>query len=246
MNGRGHSRRIGRASLTTLALALAVLCWPGAAEAARISLNGTSGLLMTPTADLATDREIVAGVSFIEKKWAVEMRGEHDNIAYFATLGYLPRVEVSMRLTVMSGAPFSQEDPDRSVKDRMLSVKALILREDGMLPSVAVGGEDLTGTKRFNSLFAVAAKHLDLGRAGELGLHLGAGADWMDAKNHPLAGVFGGLTKSLWEGGEFLAEYDTDKVNVGLGIEPFPFVRLLVSALNVESFAGMVHFQFTL
>ena len=245
MKARHHRRPVWRALSTAIALALAAHCLPGPA-AARISLNGTSGLLMTPTADLVHDTNLVAGVSFIDKKWAVEMREEHDNVAYFATLGFLPRLEVSMRLTVMSGAPFSADNPDRSIKDRMLSVKALVLREDGNLPSLAVGGEDLTGTKRFNTLFAVMGKRLDLGPGGEIGLHLGAGADWMDAKNHPLAGVFGGVTRRLWEGGEFLAEYDTEKVNVGLGVEPLPYVRVLVSALNVESFAGSVHLQLRL
>ncbi len=242
--GRGL---LGRTAPPALAVAAAFLFWcEGEALASRVSLNGTSGLLMTPTAELAEDGEIIAGVSFVDERWAVERRNQSDNIAYFATLGFLPRLEVSMRLTVMPGAQFSLENPDRSVKDRMFSVKALLLREGGHWPSVAVGGEDLTGTKRYNALFAVIAKHLRLGMAGDFGFHLGAGADWMDAKNHPLDGVFGGLTKPLWQGGEFLAEYDTDKVNLGLGIQPVRYVRLLVSALNVESFAGAVHIQFGL
>jgi hypothetical protein len=154
------------------------------------------------------------------------------------TLGYLPRLEVSMRLTVFPGTSYSLEEPNRSVKDRMLSVKVLALRESGLRPALALGSEDLTGTKRFNTLFAVASKGLSLGRAGPIRLHLGAGTDWIEAKNHHLDGVFGGIAKSLWKGGELLAEYDTNKVNVGLRVEPVRYVTLLVSLLNAESFAG--------
>jgi hypothetical protein len=63
----------------------------------------------------------------------------------------------------------------------------------------------------------------------------------MDAKNHPLDGAFGGLAKALWNGGELLAEYDTDKVNLSARVEPVPYVSLLISMLNAESLAGAVH-----
>jgi hypothetical protein len=238
-----HRARFPRARLLLSAVCLAALpLWCGAALADWVSLNGTSGLLLTPTADLVEDRRLAAGVSFVDKKWAVEERGAHDNLAYFATLGFLPRVEVSMRLTVLPGAPFSVESPGRSVKDRMFSVKALLLRESGVWPSVAVGGEDITGTKRYNTLFAVLSRRIDPGIA-EFRVHLGAGAGWIEAKNHPLDGVFGGVAMRLWEGGELLGEYDTNKVNVGFAVEPLPYVRVLVAAINAESFAGALNFQ---
>jgi hypothetical protein len=238
-----HRARASRPRLLLTAVCLAVLpAWCGVAPADWISLNGTSGLLMTPTADLVEDRRLAAGVSFVDKKWAVEERGAHDNLAYFATLGFLPRVEVSMRLTVLPGSKFSVANPDRSVKDRMFSVKALLLRERGPWPSVAVGGEDITGTKRYNTLFAVLSRRLDPG-IGEFRVHLGAGAGWIEAKNHPLDGVFGGVAMRLWKGGDLIGEYDTNKVNVGFALEPLPYVRVLVAAINAESFAGGINFQ---
>jgi hypothetical protein len=233
---------IRKAVWVATAALIASLCSPGgSACGAQLSLNGTSGMLMTPTADIAADRTLAAGVSFVDKKWAVDYRGLFDNVAYFATLGYLPRLEISMRVTVFLESSFSLEDPDRLIKDRMLSLKVLAFKESGQWPALALGSEDLTGTKRFNTLFAVASKGLSLGRAGPIRLHLGYGSDRIEAKNHPLDGVFGGLAKALWKGGELLAEYDTDKVNVGLRVEPVPYVSLLVSALNAESFAGTVH-----
>ena len=241
--------RNGVKKVVSVAMAAVVvsLCSPGgSACATQLSLNGTSGILMTPTADIAADRALAAGVSFVDKKWAVDYRDIFDNVAYFATVGYLPRLEVSMRVTVFPRSSFSVEDPERSEKDRMFSLKVLALKERCHWPALALGSEDLTGTKRFNTLFAVASKGLSLGRAGTIRLHLGYGSDRIEAKNHPLDGVFGGLAKALWKGGELLAEYDTDKVNVGLRVEPVPYVSLLVSALNVESFAGMVHVNFQL
>jgi hypothetical protein len=238
---------VKRIMSVAMAAVIAGLCSPGgSACATRLSLNGTSGILMTPTADIAADGALAAGASFVDKKWAVDYRDKYDNVAYFVTLGYLPRLEMSMRVTVFPGSSFSLEDPDRSEKDRMFSLKVLALKERGHWPALALGSEDLTGTKRFNTLFAVASKGLSLGRAGPLRLHLGYGSDQMDAKNHPLVGVFGGLAKALWKGGELLAEYDTDKVNVGLRVEPVPYVSLLVSALNFESFAGVVNVNFQL
>jgi hypothetical protein len=224
------------------AATLVCLCSPGGiAGAAQLSLSGTSGMLMTPTADIAADRSFTAGMLFVDKKEAVEYRDSFDNLAYFVTLGYLPRIEISMRLTVFLESSFSLEEPDRLIKDRMFSVKIQAFEENGHWPALALGSEDLTGTKRFHTLFAVASKGLSLGRAGPMRLHLGAGTDWIDAENYPLKGVFGGLAKALWKGGELLAEYDTDKVNIGLRVEPVSSVTLLVSALNAESFAGAVH-----
>jgi hypothetical protein len=86
---------IRKAVWVATAALIASLCSPGgSACGAQLSLNGTSGMLMTPTADIAADRTLAAGVSFVDKKWAVDYRGLFDNVAYFATLGYLPRLEI--------------------------------------------------------------------------------------------------------------------------------------------------------
>jgi hypothetical protein len=215
-----------------------------AAEMTSLSVNGTSGLLMTPTADIVSDGILVAGASFVDKKWAVGRRGLNDNLSYFVTLGYLPRIELSVRLTVFSGSTFVL--PGRSVVDRVLSVKALLVREGELWPAVAVGGEDIVGTKRFHTLFGVLSKDLNLGVLGSFKIHAGAGTDWIDAPNHPLDGVFGGATKRFWKRAEVLFEYDTDKVNAGFGFEPLSFARILLSAVNLESFAGALHVQYAL
>lgn len=230
-----------------MALVLVLLCglW-GSVRAQSLSMSGTSGMLMTPTPRLIEDRELVVGASFVDKKWAVNNRGKYDNLAYFVTLGYLPRLEVSLRLTVLPGSRFVPGAAERSIKDRMVSVKALFIREKGPRPSLALGSEDLTGTRRYHTLFAVMGKHLGLGAAGEFAFHAGAGVGWVDAENHPLDGVFGGISKRLWRGGEVLAEYDTDKVNVGLGVEPLRYIRVVLSALKLESFAGSVQMRFSL
>jgi hypothetical protein len=239
---------IGRpAGIAAAALALILLCsgWEGAC-ARRLSISGTSGLLMTPTTNLVEDRDVVAGVSFVDKKWAVNKRDEYDNLAYFVTMGFLPRVEVSIRLTVLPGSRFVPGAAERSIKDRMVSAKALLVREKGRRPSLAVGSEDFTGTRRYHTLFAVMGKRFEFGPGGDFEVHVGAGADWVDAVNYPLDGVFGGVSKRLWEGGELLAEYDTEKVNVGFGLEPLRNLRVVLSAIKFESFAGSVHMRFGL
>ena len=230
-----------------LAMALILICCTSAnAPAQQISMSGTSGMLMTPTPGLVEDKDLVAGVSFVDKKWAVNNRDKYDNLAYFVTMGFLPRVEVSLRLTILPGSQFAPAASNRSIKDRMVSLKALLIRENGMRPSLAVGSEDLTGTRRYHTLFAVMGKSFSLGPGGPFTVHFGAGAGWVEAKNHPLDGVFAGVSKRLWRGGELLAEYDTDKVNVGVGFEPLRNIRVVLSALNVESFAGSVHMRFGL
>lgn len=242
----GCSHRLPPA-VVLAAAALVLVCWTsGRAQAQLISMSGTSGMLMTPTPGLLEDRDLVAGMSFVDKKWAVNNRGKYDNLAYFVTMGFLPRVEVSLRLTILPGSRFVPGVADRSIKDRMISAKALLVRESGARPSLAVGSEDITGTRRYHTLFAVMGKSFSLGPAGEFGVHLGAGADWIKAVNYPLDGVFGGVTKRLWRGGELLVEHDTDKVNVGVGIEPLNNLRVVLSAINVESFAGSVHMRFGL
>jgi hypothetical protein len=65
------------------------------------SMTGTTGLLTIPTAEMLRDSELIVGTSLIHRKHIVlgQNDAEYHGMANFVTLGFLPFIEVSARLT---------------------------------------------------------------------------------------------------------------------------------------------------
>ena len=102
-------------------------------------------------------------------------RGRFRNDIYFGTIGFLPRVEFSFRVTAIPGLmKFAAEDSLTTYTDadRMLSLKVQLLRQSGILPDVAAGMEDIQGTRRFHTGYLVAGRDW---RAGRVRLRADAG-----------------------------------------------------------------------
>jgi len=93
----------------------------------------------------------------------------------------LPRLELSGRYTIIRGLSGGLGQGFGDFKDKAFDVKALLLREDEWLPSVAVGSQDFTGTGVFSAKYATLSKRL-----GSTDYTLGYGSDRID-------GWFGGV-----------------------------------------------------
>jgi hypothetical protein len=171
---------------------------------------GFAGLWEYPTAEIAGD-----GLG-----WA----GWSEYVPYsspYITLGYLPRLELNLRLTNFLNGPVISPGYGH-YKDKGLDVKVQLFPEDGAFPSVAVGAMDLAGTRLLKANYVVLTRH-----RWPFILSAGWGTDRLN-------GFFGGFSWILTPYILFKAEYGNldysggrnvivdppeDKWNTGLVIE---------------------------
>jgi hypothetical protein len=222
-----------------------LLVLPGAGRASGdeptvsgFSLNGTTGLANTPTAEILPDRSFRIGVAVIDEKWAYKERGRADNEIYFVSVGFLPRIEVSVRATAFREVPFPRDSGVPSV-DRMGSARLLVL-EEGRLPALAVGIDDARGTRLFHALYIVATKSVLKTETVRARISAGYGSKALDARGHVLDGFFGGTELTVSDRGSFLLDYDTEKVNAGIRFRVLGRVGLHAALLHLDTLSGGV------
>lgn len=204
---------------------------------ALVSFGGTTGFINTPWAGVMTDQAFEAGYVHVPAKWAFDQRGRHDNEIAYMALGLLPRVEVDARITVFPGLRTFQEFvPDTRLTDTDYAASArvsLLEPRDGR-PGVAVGVDDVRGTRRFHSEYVVAglpARILQVqGR-----FSLGYAFRIFTATNYTLDGVFGAAEVSPWRHVAGQLEYDSEKWNVALAIPTAYGLRLRAALLNLTT-----------
>jgi hypothetical protein len=213
---------------------------PGANSPDWVSLNGTTGFINTPWAESIRDRTIELSYSDLPKKWAYGARGAHEDQVYALTVGILPRVEGCLRFTRIPGLKgFNPElvDPDNLLNtdtDHMASGRLTILTAKGKRPAVAIGMDDVEGTRRFHSTYVVVGSFFSILRVQNR-LSLGYAPSVFTATRLVLDGGFGAIEVSPWRAVAARVEYDTEKWNAGLGVELGFGFQLHVAALNMES-----------
>ena len=144
---------------------------------------GFAGLWEYPTAELAGD-----GLG-----WVGWSQYEPYSTPYLA-LGYLPRLELNLRLTNFLNGPVVSPGYGH-YKDKGMDVKFLLFPEDGNFPAVAVGAMDLAGTRLLKANYLVLTRH-----RWPFTLSAGWGTDRLD-------GFFAGFSWVLTPYILFKAEY---------------------------------------
>ncbi len=186
----------------------------------RVSFTGTTGFVNTPWCDVMSDRAVEVGYNRIPKEAAYDHRGSYRNDVYYAALGFLPRLEVGMRWTVLPGLKtFGDEIPDSRLtdSDRMLSGRLGLLAPRPRRPGLAVGIEDASGTRRFHSTYVVTGIPYEYQRL-QSRLSLGYAPRVLTASRRTLDGAFGAVEVTLWRPVAATLEYDSEKWNTSLGI----------------------------
>lgn len=127
----------------------------------------------TPSARLAPDGELAVGASFLENN-------QHYNFSFQA----LPWLEATFRYSGLQN--FQPGYP--VYYDRAFGLKARLWNEDGLLPAVALGIDDIVGTGVYSGEYVVASKQF-----GDVDTSLGMG--WgrrasTELTRNPIALVF--------------------------------------------------------
>ena len=171
---------------------LAALSWSAPAWPQAASTTGQTGLINMPDARIAPDGTLRFGYGFAEPYPTL-----------WTSVTMLPRLELSARyIRIMKVPAFpGRTDTDYGdYRDKAFDGKFVLVEEGGWLPQLAIGAQDVMGTKIFPARYAVANKRL-----GDFDFTLGYGEKRID-------GLFGGVRyrpKAL-ENWAFVAEYDAN------------------------------------
>jgi len=137
-----------------------------------MSMFGTTGLVFIPTAYILPDGELALGISYTDEHYGQYTHYPSDQIVYYATLAYLPFLEVSLRATQYPNFAWSKNYD--SAIERMASVKLQLLKEKQYSPSIVLGVHDLYGKSiQYNAQYIVASKSINLPLIKTVGLHIG-------------------------------------------------------------------------
>jgi len=210
-----------------------------------VSMVGTTGFINTPWAGVMADREIEFGYNHYPKEASyfgrkgsdpLQPDKEFPNEVYYAAMGFLPRVEVSMRWTVVPGFhPFQDIVPESQTiySDRMFSGRVEVLQARAGRPGLAVGVDDARGTRRFHSTYGVLGLPFDIYHLQNR-VTVGYAPRAFKASRRSLDGVFGAFEVTVRRSVAVAVEHDTEKWNSMLGINLGFGLRARVALLDLE------------
>jgi exopolysaccharide biosynthesis protein YbjH len=206
----------------------------------RVCFAGTTGFINTPWCDVMSDRSVEVGYTRIPKGAAYDNRGLHRNDLYYAALGFLPRLEVALRWTVIPGLK-TYEDlvPDSRLtdSDRSFSGRISLLSPSSRRPGVAIGVDDPVGSRRFHSTYIVAGIPYEYQQLHSR-VSLGYAPRVLTASRHTLDGVFGAIEVTPWRPVAAAFEYDTEKWNTSLGVDVGLGLRVRAGLLDGHASVG--------
>jgi hypothetical protein len=202
------------------------------------ALTGTTGLVTVPTAAMPADGSATVGVHWVDRRYHRSGLGDNTGIYQFASVGFLPFMEVGLRLTRVL------DTPRQALGDRMVSVRFRLLEEGDRVPAVVVGAHDLVGTRIYHATYVAASKEIDgVPVAGTVGLHAGYGGQWLSvsAQGEQFQGVFGGVSVAPRSWIALMAEHDAERVNAGVRLHVWR-LNLLAAAYGMDGLSGGISY----
>lgn len=199
-------------------LSLPLTVW-GQAETC---IYGHSGLITIPTAQIISDGQVAAGSGYIPKPFGVVEGTYKDNQIFFATIGYLPFMELTFGTVRIIDEPWG-------IGDRTSCFRFRCINEKRYVPQITLGLHDPFGgiaedwAQFLTALYLVGSKTL-ISDPVQVRGHFGYGVDWLKAANYRLLGAFGGADvryKFL----SLMSEYDTEHFNYGVRISLFSHLQ---------------------
>ena len=198
--------------------AAAVLTGGWLTAAAEPGLEGVTGILNVPTAEVTKDGEFYIGFGLNENNVRYPGREQRN---YFVGVGFLPRLEVVARYIDFPEIQDPSVPGFGTRKDRSVNVKVQLLSEDCAPVSVAAGMYDVGGR-------AV----IERGTYGVISKTIGPARFTLGAGNKRLDGVFGGVEVSPVPELDLMYEYDTYDHNFGLRLNPHPDWHLTLGSVS--------------
>ena len=216
------------------------------------SLSGTERLAQIPTAYFQEDKTLIIGTSFLNKHLLNYSNYQYDAIAGYASLNFLPFLEIGIRYTrQINRGPDGYKS---YFADRMPSFKLRLLKEKKNRPALAIGSTDFitsigegSGPHYFASYYAVMTKNIFLKNL-EIGLTLGHAFKLDNPQYYDMLGVFGGvrigIPKHPWI--TAMIDYDSRYWNAGIRFLFFNHLQLMPVIRNGKIFEGNLSYRICL
>lgn len=209
------------------------------------SVTGVPGYVRIPTAHFNEDGSLLFGLSFLPKEHLAYTKNKNNALAYYASLTFLPFLEIDFRLTRIMDLP----DDARHTVDRMPSVRVRLVEEKKWYPSVAIGVHDFGSAINFSASYLVCTKSFYLKKiALNFEGTIGYGTDWLNSKDHEFVGIFGGVSIN-WERikwADIMFDYDSKTVNTGIRFVFFRHLKLLIGLQGGDALTGTISYQINL
>jgi hypothetical protein len=189
-----------------------------AAALAAPTMNGETGLITDPTADVMQAGQFAAGYYHLQG----------GGVGTF-TMNVLPKVEMGM-----AGFRFDQSAGNKTY----VNAKWGILSESVLTPGVAVGVEDISDVS-MRSAYAVASKTLPFGFRLHAGIGNGrfhGGFAGIEKTINP-AGILTG--NNAFPATTLIAEYDGRSMNYGVRLSVIPGLKLDAGWQNHSRYVGI-------
>lgn len=208
---------------------------------------GFSGLIYTPSAYLTSWKIVDIGFTHFSKATSFSYEaGESPERAFIANIAFFPFAEVSLKLT----RPYSNLIPNATgaqqyygIGDRSISLRLRVLKETNTRPSIVVGIQDpyFSDLSFFSTNYVVVSKRKSI---GTITLNGNLGYGYSDNSEF-LHGVFGGLIAN-WQSFNAMVEYDTSRINFGIGYHLKERFFLQAALVDKKHFSGNVSLRFQL
>jgi len=202
---------------------------------------GMTGLIYTPSAYLPEWGMLDFGYTHFHQKASLTFEaGESTERTFLTSLTFLPFMELSVKLTKPYNAP---SELQYGIGDRSVSLRIQLMKEKKHLPAILIGVHDPFAVQAFfNTNYLVFTKKYDLKEVDLIG-NLGYGFSIEETEGDYLQGMFGGV-QLYWKDVNFLAEYDTDWFNIGLGYKIKKFLFLKAALVDGHYFTGSINLRF--
>jgi len=213
------------------------------------SLMGTTGLFNIPAAELMPDKTVMIGFNQIPKEYSAYGNFQYNNMVYYATVTFLPRIELMFRYTYRLGAGVRRSDTNFFM-DRMVAARFLLLRENEYRPSLLIGFHDpgksinLAANNTFSANYVSLSKNLEFYFLNT-GLHLGYAFDIPGQKTLTHRGAFGGITLAhrTVPAVQLIFEYDSAYINQAVKVLLFNRIQLMGGLINFDRLSGGLSYR---
>lgn len=214
-------------------------------------LNGTTGLLTIPTADMQPDGTFMCGANYLQHE-VTSGYTDKDAVNYLLNITFLPFLEVGYLCTV------KRTSDGVLHQDRAISVRLRALKEAKWYPSIVVGSGDILTTDQngnifetveknnyYSGIYGVMTKHFNIAQE-QIGVTLGYTYDTQERFSND--GVLCGVSyrPSFYPNCQFMADMKSEKVSIGAAVKLFNHLSVSVFCYDFKAFAGGLRYEIDL
>ncbi len=222
--------------------------------------HGTTGLLRVPCAETAEAGTFRGYMNVLSKHFTPDQQrfegSKYHTFSYGVGIAFFSWLEISYSASLLKFHKNGQKDKEVGYfnEDRRVNFKLRPIKEGPWWPAVAVGMDDVgrfdriaegdNGNNYYQNIYFALSKHFDV-KGSELGVH----ADYVyytTKANKDRRGVVGGLTlrPSFFRPLRFVAEYDTQSVNVGADALLWRHLFLQASLVDGHSITAGIGYHY--